>query len=57
MFLLFSMCLLFVSYGIWAVVFHGMQAPRLDVGGGMFFPEFFLFGDARFAKGREEGTW
>ncbi len=51
------MCLLFVSYGIWAVVFHGMQAPRLDVGGGMFFPEFFLFGDARFAKGREEGTW
>jgi hypothetical protein len=28
------MFLLFASYGIWCVVFHGMLAPMLEVGGG-----------------------
>jgi hypothetical protein len=32
----------FASYEIWGVVFHGMLAPKLDVGGGTFFPGFFF---------------
>jgi hypothetical protein len=38
--------LLFVGYGIWSVVFHGMLAPILDADGGAVFLGFLLFGDA-----------
>jgi len=43
--LLFYMFLLFACYGIWGVVFHGMLAPRSNIGGGTLFLEFLLFGD------------
>jgi hypothetical protein len=44
--LLFSMFLLFASYGIWGVVLHGMLAPRSNVGGRPLFFGFILFSDA-----------
>ncbi len=53
----FFVFLLFVGYGIWSVVFHGMLAPILDAGGGAVFLGFLLFGDAWFVEGREEGAW
>jgi hypothetical protein len=34
--------LLFVGYGIWCVVFHGMSALKLKVGGGALLPKFSL---------------
>ncbi len=43
--LLFCVFLLFVGYGIWGVVFHGMLVPKLDIGGGTLLLGFLLFGD------------
>jgi hypothetical protein len=43
--LLFYVFLLFIGYGIWGVVLHGVLAPRLDVGGGTLLLGFLLFGD------------
>jgi hypothetical protein len=40
--LLFYVFLLFASYGIWCVVIHGMSMFKLEVGGGMLLPGFFL---------------
>jgi hypothetical protein len=40
--LLVFVFLLFVGYGIWCVVLHGMLAPRLEVGGGTLLPRFSL---------------
>jgi hypothetical protein len=34
----FLMFLLFASYGVWFVVFHGVLAPKSEVGGGALFP-------------------
>jgi hypothetical protein len=34
--------LLFASYGIWCVVFHGMLTPKSEVGGGLLFSRFAL---------------
>jgi hypothetical protein len=36
------MFLLFVGYGIWCVVLHGMLALRSEVNGGTLFFRFFL---------------
>jgi phosphotransferase system glucose/maltose/N-acetylglucosamine-specific IIC component len=44
--LLFCVFLLFVGYGIWGVVFHGMSKPKSNVGGGALLFKFLLFGDA-----------
>jgi len=38
--------LLFTSYGIYGVVFHGMSTPKSNVGGGALLSGFLLFGDA-----------
>jgi hypothetical protein len=40
--LLFYVFLLFVGYGIWCVVLHGMLAPKLKVDGGTLFFGFSL---------------
>jgi len=44
--LLFFVFLLFVGYGIWGVVFHGMLASTSNADGGVLFSGLFLFGDA-----------
>jgi hypothetical protein len=44
--LIFYVFLLFTSYGIYGVVFHGMSTPKSDVGGGALLFGFLLFGDA-----------
>jgi hypothetical protein len=46
MFLLFDVLLLFIGYGIWGVVLHGMLDPRSNASGGTLLLEFILFGDA-----------
>ncbi len=53
--LIFYVFLLFIGYGIWGIVLHGMFMPRLDVGSGTLIFKFLLFGDAWFVDGKEEG--
>lgn len=54
--LLFYVFLLFVGYGIWCVVLHGMSTPKLEVDGGTLFQDFLCWCDAGFVGERKEGV-
>ncbi len=54
MFWLFSVLLLFIGYGIWGVVFHGMLAPKSNASGGALLLEFILFGDGCLLMGEKK---